>query len=449
MQNIPEQIFKAYDFRGVYPTEIDADVMERIGRAFAVFAKSDKILVGYDMRLSVPETSTAFKKGITAMGVDVIDLGQVSTDTIYFASGHYKLPGAMITASHNPKEYTGVKFCRPGAEPIGKETGLEEIKTMVLTPSNPPLAGVEGVVTKKEDILEEFAEHCYKFIDKDKIKPLKIVIDAGNGMAGKIVPVVFKDLPCEIVPLYFELDGSFPNHQPSPIELENNLDLIAKVKKTGADFGIAFDGDADRAFFIDEKGEMIDSSLIVAMVAGKMLEKNPGSTIIYNVVVSKSVPELVERLGGKPLMSKVGHSYIKQDMKETNAVFAGEHSGHYYFRDNYRADSGIITALVVLQMLSESAKKMSELLQEFKIYHKIEETNFRVEDKEVIINKLKEKFPNNIIQEFDGVSFDLGDWWFNVRPSNTEPLLRLNLEAKTEELMGEKFEEMRGLIEDN
>jgi phosphomannomutase len=446
MKNIQTSIFKAYDFRGIYPTEIDTDVMERVGRAFAVFANSAKILVGYDMRMSAPETSVAFVKGVTAMGVDVVDLGQISTDTMYFAAGNYSLPGAMITASHNPKEYTGIKFCRAGAEPIGAETGLEEIKNMVLKNEWLEVDNL-GKVEKNENILTEFAKHCYKFIDIEKIKPLKIAIDAGNGMAGKIVPVVFKDLPCEIIPLYFELDGSFPNHQPSPIELENNLDLIAKVKEVGADLGIAFDGDADRAFFIDEKGEMIDSSLIVAMVAKKMLEKNPGSTIIYNVVVSKVVSDLIEKMGGKPLMSKVGHSYIKQDMKETNAVFAGEHSGHYYFRDNFRADSGIITALVVLQMLSESGKKISELLEEFKIYHKIEETNFRVEDKEVVINKLKEKFADKITQDFDGVSFDLGDWWFNVRPSNTEPLLRLNLEAKTGELMKEKFEEMRGLIE--
>ena len=448
MEKIPEQIFKAYDFRGIYPTEIDNDVMERIGRAFAVFAKSSKILVGYDMRLSVPETSIAFIKGVTSMGVDVVDLGKISTDTIYFASGHYDLPGAMITASHNPKEYTGIKFCRPGAEPIGKETGLENMKELVLKNDWVEVKDI-GKIEKNENILQEFSIHCHKFIDKEKIKPLKIVIDAGNGMAGKIVPVVFKDLPCEITPLYFELDGSFPNHQPSPIELENNLDLIAKVKEIDADLGIAFDGDADRAFFIDEKGEMVDSSLVVAMVAKKMLEKNSGATIIYNVVVSKIVPELAEKMGGKAFMSKVGHSYIKQDMKETGAVFAGEHSGHYYFKDNYRADSGIITALVVLQMLSESNGKMSELLEEFKVYSKIEETNFKVEDKDLVINKLKEKFRDKITQDFDGVTFDFGDWWFNVRPSNTEPVLRLNLEANTEKMMKEKLEEVKEIITQN
>ena len=304
-----------------------------------------------------------------------------------------------------------------------------------------------GKIVKKTNILAEFAEHCHQFIDKNKIKPLKIVVDAGNGMAGKIVPIIFANLPCEIIPLYFELDGSFPNHPPSPIELENNLALIDKVKEVGADLGLAFDGDADRAFFIDENGEMIDSSLIVAMVAKKMLEKNPGATIIYTVVVSKVVPELVKKMGGRTLMTKVGHSYIKEKMKETNAVFAGEHSGHYYFRDNFRADSGIITALVVLQMLSESGKKMSELLQEFKIYHKIEETNFKVVDKDIVINKLKEKFRDKITQDFDGVTFDFGDWWFNVRPSNTEPVLRLNLEAKTKEMVEEKFGEIKEMIE--
>jgi len=448
MENIPESIFKAYDFRGIYPTEIDADVMERIGRAFAIFASSPKILVGYDMRISAPETSVAFIKGIMSMGVNVVDLGQISTDTIYFASGHYNLPGAVITASHNPKEYTGVKFCKPGAEPIGKESGLEDIKEMVLK-NEWEEVGNMGEVEKNKNILEEFALHCHKFIDREKIKPLNIVIDAGNGMGGKIVPAVFDSLPFKITPLYFELDGNFPNHSPNPIELENNLDLIAKVKEIGADLGIAFDGDADRAFFVDENGNMIDSSLVVAMVAKKMLEKNPGATIIHNVVVSKIVPELVEKMGGKSFMSKVGHSYIKQDMKETGAVFAGEHSGHYYFKDNFRADSGIITALVVLQMLGESGKKMSELLEEFRVYSKIEETNFKVEDKDVILNKMKEKFRDKITQDFDGVTFDFGDWWFNVRPSNTEPVLRLNLEANTEEMMKEKLDEISKLINSN
>ncbi|MBT4121288.1 MAG: phosphomannomutase/phosphoglucomutase [Candidatus Magasanikbacteria bacterium] len=445
MENIQTSIFKAYDFRGIYPTEIDADVMERMGRAFAIFANSPKILVGYDMRVSAPETSVAFIKGVTSAGVNVVDLGQISTDTIYFASGHYELPGAVITASHNPKEYTGVKFCKSGAEPIGAETGLEDIKEMVLKNEWKEVENM-GEVEKNENILAEFSEHCHKFIDREKIKPLNIVIDAGNGMGGKIVPAVFDSLPFEITPLYFELDGNFPNHSPNPIKLENNLDLIAKVKEIGADLGIAFDGDADRAFFVDQNGAMIDSSFVTAMVAKKMLEKNPGSTIIYNVVVSKIVPEIVKQMGGKSLMSKVGHSYIKRDMKETGAVFAGEHSGHYYFKENFRADSGIITTLVVLQMLGESGKKMSELLQEFMVYSKIEETNFEVEDKDIIINKLKEKFADKITQDFDGVTFDFGDWWFNVRPSNTEPVLRLNLEAKTKEMMEEKLGEIKELI---
>ena len=442
--SIDETIFKAYDFRGIYPTQFNEEIMARIGRAFVQYFNIKELMVGRDMRISAPQMSDAFIAGAVKQGAKVIKLGLISTDTLYFGAGKYNSYGAMITASHNPKDYIGVKFCRPGAEPIGRDSGLLEIQKLVL--DNEFVATEQGFVEEKQNILKEFAEHCHGFIDKEKIKPLKIVVDAGNGMAGKIVPEVFAGLPCEIIPLYFALDGNFPNHQPSPIELENNLDLIAKVKEVNADLGLSFDGDADRVFFIDEKGETIDSSWITAMIAKKMLEKTPGATIIYNVVVSKAVPELVGKMGGKSFMSKVGHSYIKQDMKETGAVFAGEHSGHYYFKENFRADSGIIAALIVIQMLSEANKPFSELIREFQTYFKIEETNSKVESVEATLNKLKEKFKANITQEFDGITFDFVDWWFNVRPSNTEPVLRLNLEAKTKKVMEEKIAEILKII---
>ncbi|MBT5338282.1 phosphomannomutase/phosphoglucomutase [Candidatus Falkowbacteria bacterium] len=442
---IDQLIFKAYDFRGIYPDQFNEEIMERVGQAFVLHFQIKELVLGWDMRISSPQMSQAFIRGATKQGAKVITLGLVSTDTVYFASGKYQMAGAMITASHNPKDYIGIKFCLSGAQPVGKESGLTEMKELVLKNEFTD-SEVLGQVEGKDGILEEFAEHVYTFIDKEKIKPLKIVVDAGNGMAGKIVPAIFNDLPCEIIPLYFELDGTFPNHQPSPIEIENNLDLIAKVKETNADLGLAFDGDADRVFFVDEKGDMIDSSWITAMVAKKLLEKNPGATIIRNVVVSKAVPEVVEKMGGKAFTSKVGHSYIKQDMKETGAVFAGEHSGHYYFKDNYRADSGIIATVIVLQMLSEEGKSFSETIKEFQTYYRIEETNSEVEDKDEIIAKLKERFGDNLTQAFDGGTFEFEDWWFNVRPSNTEPLLRLNLEAKTEELMKEKRDEILEII---
>ena len=441
---INQEIFKAYDFRGIYPDQFNEEIMEKVGQAFVQHFKIKEIVLGWDMRVSAPAMADAFTRGAVSQGAKVTKIGLISTDMIYFAAGKYDKYGVMITASHNPKEYIGVKFCQPGAVPIGRDTGLLEIQELVNKNQFEPVEG--GLVEAQEGVLAEFAQHCHSFVDKDKLKPLKIVADAGNGMGGLIVPAVFEGLPCEIDPLYFELDGTFPNHSPNPIESENNVDLIARVKETGADLGLAFDGDADRVFFVNEKGEMIDSSWITAMVAKAMLEKNPGATIIQSVVVSKAVSDLVEKMGGKTFISKVGHSYIKQDMKEKDAVFAGEHSGHYYFKDNYRADSGIITALIVIEMLSQSDKSFSELIEEFQTYYRIEETNTKVADKDAVIAKLKEKFGDKLTQDFDGVTFELEDWWFNVRPSNTEPLLRLNLEAKTEALLKEKSEEVLQII---
>lgn len=443
--SIDQSIFKAYDIRGVYPSQLNEEAMEYIGRAFVDCFKIKEMFVGCDMRLSTPALVAAFVDGATKQGAKVVRLGQISTDALYFAAGKYNMFGAMITASHNPKEWNGVKFCRPGAEPIGADSGLEAMRDLALKDKFVQ-ADNAGAIEDKEGILHEFGQHCLSFIIREKIKPLKIVVDAGNGMAGKLVPAVFDGLACEIIPLYFELDGNFPHHQPSPIEKENNRDLIAKVKETKADLGLAFDGDADRAFFIDEKGEMLDSSFITAMIAKKMLEKNPGGKIIYTVTVSKAVPEFVESSGAKALISRVGHSFIKQLMKKEDAVFGGEHSGHYYFRDNYRADSGIIAALIVIEMISESGKPLSELINEFKTWWRIEETNSTVGDKDAALARLKEKYGARLAHEIDGATFDFIDWWFNVRPSNTEPLLRLNLEAKTKELMEEKRDEVLKII---
>lgn len=443
--SIDQSIFKAYDFRGTYPNQINEEIMERVGRAFVDFLGAKEVLVGWDMRLSGEALKHAFTLGATKQGAKAIHLGMVTTDALYFASGKYNLPGVMITASHNPKEYNGIKFCRAMAAPISQDTGLLEIKEKVL--QNKFIdAPVLGEVEERLGALEDFSEHCFKFIDKNKIKPLKIAIDAGNGMAGKLVTIAFKNLPCLIEPLYFELDGNFPNHQPSPIEKKNNLDLIARIKSSGVDLGLAFDGDGDRVFFFDENGEMLDSSFITAMIAKKMLEKNSGGKVIYTVVVSHAVPDAVRRMDGESLLCRVGHSFIKDLMKSSDAIFGGEHSGHYYFRDNFRADSGVIAALIVLEMLSQSGKKMSELIREFQTYYKIEETNSTVKDAPAVFKKLKEKFGKNITQEFDGVTFDFGDWWFNVRSSNTEPLFRLNLEAKEKKVMEEKTEEILKMI---
>ncbi|MFA6537218.1 MAG: phosphomannomutase/phosphoglucomutase [Patescibacteria group bacterium] len=442
---IHETIFKAYDIRGIYPQEINAEIMRRIGQAFAKFCTATEVLVGYDMRLSSYELKMAFISGILSQGVDVVDIGLITTDTLYFVSGKYNLPGAMITASHNPKELNGVKFCQAGAMPIGENSGLLQIKDLVLHQDFVDKESL-GKVEIRENALPEFAGYVLTFIDSQKIKNKKIVIDAGNGMAGKLCPLVFDQLSVEVVPLFFELDGNFPNHQPSPIEKENNRFLTAKIKEVGADLGLAFDGDADRIFFFDENGQVIDSSFITAMIAESFLQKYKGEMVLYNVNVSRVVPEIVEENGGKSLMTKVGHSFVKEKMKETNAIFAGEHSGHYFFRDNYRADSGIIAGLMVLEKFCDTQLSMSEFMQKYARYSRIEETNFTVKNKNEIIEKIKKIYDHYLIQDYDGVSFEMGAWRFGVRSSNTEPLLRLNLEARDEKLLNEKFTEIRGLI---
>ena len=437
---VKEEIFKAYDIRGIYPDEINENTAYLLGRAFAVFVDTDKILIARDMRTSGKSLVSKFAKGVIDQGKDAIILGEISTDALYFAAGSLDLPGAMFTASHNPPEYNGIKFCKSGAEPISDETGLNDIKDMVLK-NKFPESEKKGEISEK-DILPEYVKHVLSFINPELISPLKIVVDAGNGMAGKLVPMVFKNLPCEIIPMYFKLDGTFPNHEANPINPENVQDLIKKVKEEGADLGLAFDGDADRVFFIDNQGHRVSSSLITAMVANQVLEKNPGAAIIYNVPSSKIIPEIVEKKGGIAILERVGHSFIKKTMKEKNAIFGGEHSGHFYFRDNYRADSGLIAALIVIEIISQAHAKFSELLKPYAKYNSIEETNFTVTDKNKALEALKEKYNNAKIEEIDGITFHYPEYWFNIRCSNTEPVIRLNLEANTEELMKEKTEEI-------
>jgi phosphomannomutase len=437
-------IFKAYDVRGIYPKAINEQIAYNIGRAFAVFTKAEKIIIGRDMRASGIKLTENFAQGVVDQGVDALLVGEISTDCSYFAAGKYNLPAAMFTASHNPAQYNGIKFSLAGAVPISEDTGLKEIQK-ISEEKNWPAAEKKGVIENK-DILNKYIDHALSLVDKNKIKQLTVAIDAGNGMAGKIIPLVEKKLPLKILPLYFELDGSFPNHEANPIKPENVADLISKVHTENADLGLAFDGDADRVFFIDELGNRVSSSLITAMVSEKILKKNQGAKIIYNVPCSKIVPETITSCGGVAIKERVGHSFIKATMKKEGALFGGEHSGHYYFKDNYFADSGLIAALIVLEIISEKNQVFSEILKKYNKYFAIEETNSEVADKNAKIQELKEKYSDAQIETMDGITFNYPDYWFNVRPSNTEPLLRLNLEANTEESKNQKTKEILNLI---
>ena len=443
-------IFKAYDVRGVYGKNLTDDVAYKIGRAFVSFLKCKDVIVGYDMRVSSPKLSKAFMKGVNDTGANVIDIGEVSTDGLYFASGFLKKPGVMFTASHNPPQYNGLKFCKALAVPINEDTGLKKIKTIIEKKQFKKINKNSGKIINK-NILENYVKHVLSFINKNKIKNLKIAVDAGNGMAGKIVPLIYKNLPVKIIPLYFKLDGTFPNHLADPSKYENLKELQRIVKKEKCDFGIAFDGDADRIFFVDEDGEIVNSSLISALLAKSVLEKHPNGKIIYNLVNSKIVPETIEKYGGKAHIERVGHSFIKDTMKRINAIFACEHSAHYYFKHNFNADSGMIASLIITELISMKNMKLSELIKEFEVYNKIEETNFKVKDKlkkiKQIKNYYKKKNPKKIMT-LDGISVYFDDWWFNVRPSNTEPLLRLNLEADSKKLMEEKTREVTKAIID-
>ena len=448
---IDESIFKAYDIRGVYPESLNEGVAREIGRAFVNYLglTGSRVLVARDMRLSGEALGEAFISGVTGAGADVLDLGLISTDALYFAVGHLEEPGgAMITASHNPKEYNGFKLCREDAIALSGEQGIGQIRDLIVSGKLPETAVYVGSV-EESDIAEDYARHCLSFIDTEGLRPLKIVVDAGNGMAGKMLPPIFEKLPFEYVPMYFELDGSFPNHPPNPIEPQNIKELQERVVAEGAEFGAAFDGDADRVFVVDEKGVTISGDLLATLVANNVLEKEPGATILYSAVCSKAFPELVEREGGKAIRTKAGHSIIKPQMRQNAAAFGGEHSGHFYFRDNYFADSGIIAMLTVAELVARQKGPLSELLAPIDPYVRSGEINSKVKDQEAMLKEVEKYYTQRDepkIDHLDGLTVDFGDWWFNLRPSNTEPLLRLNVEASDRETMERERDELLELV---
>jgi len=433
-------IFKAYDIRGLVDKELTPDFAFATGIAVARFLEQSRepgtVVIGEDMRPSSPTLATAFAAGVTSQGLDVIRIGLASTDMLYFASGKLNLPGAMFTASHNPAEYNGIKLCLSGARPIGKESGLVTIENYVR--DGAPMAMRNVGVEKTQNMLEEYVDHLLSLVDLSAIRPLKIVIDAGNGMGGYTAPAVFQRLNAEVIEMYFELDGTFPNHEANPIEPSNLVDLQKAVKKHKADIGLAFDGDADRCFLVDEKGALVNPSALTALIAVRELAKNPGASIIYNLISSRAVKEVVEESGGTAIRSRVGHSYIKKLMAETNAVFGGEHSGHFYFRDFWRADSGMLAALHAIAALGETDSSLSELLKAFNRYHSSGEINSTVKDAASAIKKIEEIYGSGDgveVDHLDGLTVSHADWWFNLRASNTEPLLRLNVEASTKSRM--------------
>jgi phosphomannomutase len=422
-----DAIFKAYDIRGVYPDEIDEALARKIGNAFAHFTGAQQVIVGHDMRPSSVPLTAAFIEGATLAGADVTDIGLCSTDVVYFAAGKLDAPGAMFTASHNPAQYNGIKLCRSGAAPVGEQTGLTQIKQMVAAgvTSRGEVAGrVEHV-----DLLDAFGDHVRSFVDVSALKPLVVVADTANGMGGLVVPKVFEGLPFSLTVLYGDLDGTFPNHPADPIQLENLKDLQRAVLDVGADVGLAFDGDADRVFLVDNAGQPVSGSTTTAIVAAGILDRHPGETVVHNLICSRAVPEVIREHGGVPVRTRVGHSYIKQVMAETGAIFGGEHSAHYYFRDNWRADSGSIAALLVLEQLSRADVPLSELRKPFERYAQSGEINSRVDDPAAVIERVAGVYSALEQDRLDGLTVNAGDWWFNLRPSNTEPLLRLNLEA--------------------
>ena len=441
-------VFKAYDIRGTVPDQMNADLARAVGSAFARFAGTGRVLVARDMRPSGVELTRAFAEGAASAGAEVIDLGLTSTDEMYFASGSLDAPGAMFTASHNPANYNGIKLCLSGARPVGVDTGLREIMAAVVAIGRDGYqeASSRGTVSQL-DVLDAYATKVRSFVSLEALKPLKVVADTANGMGGLVVPAVFAGLPFQLEILFGELDGTFPNHPADPIQAENLVALQERILATGADVGLAFDGDADRCFLVDDKGVPVSGSATTALVAAAVLTKRPGATILHNLICSKAVPEIIRERGGVPVRTRVGHSYIKAIMADTDAIFGGEHSGHYYFRDNYRADSGCIAALVVLEVLSQTDRPLSELRTEFERYWDSGEINIEVAAPAAVIEAVARHFDGARQDRLDGLTVDLGEWWFNLRPSNTEPLLRLNLEAAHPEMGKERTAEVMSLIE--
>ncbi|CAN5496803.1 phosphomannomutase/phosphoglucomutase [soil metagenome] len=446
-----QDVFKRYDVRGIYPSELNEELAYQIGIQFVKLLDAKTVAVGRDMRISGPQLFEALAAGITDGGASVVDIGLVSTDALYFAVGQYAYDGGiMLTASHNPAEYNGMKFTGRDAEALSLETGLSQIRDAIASGASDKSqtykqrsANNASKPTRIErDVLEDFAAHCLSFIDVSKVKPFKIAIDAGNGMGGKIIPPVFKHLPCEIIPLYFELDGNFPNHPANPLEPENIRDLQAAVIKHDCDLGVAFDGDADRMFVLDEKGNLVTGDIVTALVAINILKHNPGQAVLYNVVCSKTVPEIISANGGTPRRAPVGHSLIKKIMREEDIIFGGEHSGHFYFRDNWYADSGMIALLQCLQVFSEAGKKVSEIISPIDKRFRSGEVNRKVKDIPAALAKLEAQHQLAELDHLDGVTITYPDWWMNIRSSNTEPLLRINIEADSEAVMTAKLNEV-------
>src|SRR4051794_841158 len=446
-----DTIFKAYDIRGVVPDELDADTARLIGTSFAAFTGSDRILVAWDMRESSEHLAAAFIAGVREQGTDAVALGLTSTDLIYFAAGRLDAPGAMFTASHNPAKYGGIKLCLAGARPVGQDTGLQEIKRMVAEGGMVPAAR-PGTATER-DLLDDYADHVRSFVDVRSLRPLKVVADTGNGMGGLVVPRVFDGLPFQLEELYPELDGTFPNHPADPMQPENLEDLQGQVLETSADVGLAFDGDADRVVLVAEKAEPMSGSTTTAMLAASILDKHVGTEVIANVIAFPAVREIIVEHGGNAIRSRVGHSFIKAEMAKHDAVFGGEHSAHYYFRDNYRADSGLIAALLVLEIMSKAERPLSELRKEFERYAGSGEINTTVDDQQAVIDKVAAAFTAGEQDHLDGLTVDMGlesgGWWFNVRPSNTEPLLRLNLLAPSAGEVDQHVSEVVGVMKGN
>jgi phosphomannomutase len=449
-----DRVFKAYDIRGRVPDELDEQLARATGRAFVAVTGAPRVAIGQDMRPSSEPLASAFADGAAGQGADVVRVGLCSTDMLYFVAGHLDMAGAMFTASHNPSRYNGIKLCRAGAVPVGQESGLRELKELVA--EGGPAAGPRrGHVSARDDLLPRYAEHVRGFVDEGALRPLRVVADAGNGMAGHVLPAIFggspagpdgpgaDPLPFELIPMYFELDGTFPNHPANPIEPENLEDLRKRVVAEGADVGLAFDGDADRVFLVDEQGAPVPSSLVGALVARTMLEREPGGTVLYNLICSHVVPETIRAAGGRAVRTRVGHSFIKQVMAEQQAVFGCEHSGHYYFRDNYRADSGLIAALVVLEVLSRAGAPLSQVLTPYGKYAQSGEINRRVEgDPRAVSESVAGAWAGLERDWTDGLTVQGEGWWFNLRPSNTEPLLRLNVEACDEPQMARVRDEV-------
>jgi phosphomannomutase len=442
-------IIKAYDVRGVVPEQFDAEVARAIGAAFARFTGAPRIVLARDMRESGGPLSAAFAEGVMSQGADVVDAGLGSTDLLYYAAGTLDVPGAMFTASHNPAQYNGIKMCLAGARPIGQDTGLADIRRDAETflDSGIPAGDRQGTRTE-QDLLADYAAYMKQLVPGiAAVRPLKVVVDCGNGMGGLTVPVTFAGLPLEVTEMYFELDGSFPHHEANPIEPANNADLQARVLAEGADLGLAFDGDADRCFVIDEQGAIVDPSVLTALIAERELAKEPGGVVIHNLITSRAVPEVVTENGGTPVRTRVGHSFIKAEMARTGAVFGGEHSGHFYFRDFWGADSGMLAALHTLAALGTQDGPLSALLASYARYAPSGEINSTVTDAQAKVAELRQRYASAGLDELDGLTVDLGEGtWFNVRPSNTEPLLRLNVEAPDQARMAAVRDEVLALI---